>query len=136
MFGLAELCSVRPDFAQSGVSGIKIATQLFELGYKLGDVFYSNARLCSAEIDNIATQRASESKSNTRDTRFNPEVRIHKESYVLIEGFTKNCVSLNLFFSQEVIKTILSCSLSQSWVIHTFLFLPHQAVAQGQPLTV
>jgi hypothetical protein len=68
---------------------------------------------CSAEIDNIATQRASESNSNTRDTRFNPLVRIHKEFYILIEGFTKNKVSLNSFLSQEVTKTILSCSLSK-----------------------
>jgi hypothetical protein len=29
--------------------------------------------------------------------RFNPEVRIHKESYVLVERFTKNRVSLNPF---------------------------------------
>jgi hypothetical protein len=28
-----------------------------------------------------------------RDTRFNPEVQIHKESNVLIEGFTNNQVS-------------------------------------------
>jgi hypothetical protein len=43
-----------------------------------------------------------------RDKRFNPEVRIHKESYVLIEGFTKNWVSLNPFLSQGVTKMTLS----------------------------
>jgi hypothetical protein len=32
-----------------------------------------------------------------RDTRFSSEVQIHKESYVLIEGFTKNRVSVNPF---------------------------------------
>jgi hypothetical protein len=42
-----------------------------------------------------------------RDTRFSPEVRIHKESYVLVEGFTKNRVSFNPFLSQEVTKTYL-----------------------------
>jgi hypothetical protein len=35
-----------------------------------------------------------------RDTRFYSKVRIHKESYVLVEGFTKNWVSLNPFLSQ------------------------------------
>jgi hypothetical protein len=34
-----------------------------------------------------------------RDTRFSPEVQIKKESYVLIEEFTKNQVSLNPFLS-------------------------------------
>jgi hypothetical protein len=48
-----------------------------------------------------------------RDTRFNLEVQIHKESYVLIEGFTKNQISLNPFLTQVVTKTFLSCSLSQ-----------------------
>jgi hypothetical protein len=42
-----------------------------------------------------------------RDTRFNPEIQIHKESYVLVEGFIKNRVSLNPFLSQEVTKTDL-----------------------------
>jgi hypothetical protein len=45
---------------------------------------------------------------HTRDTRFNPDVQIHKESYVLVEGFTKNRVSLNPFLSQGVTKTPLS----------------------------
>jgi hypothetical protein len=40
-----------------------------------------------------------------RETRFNPDVRIHKESYVLIEELTKNQVSLNPFLSQVVTKT-------------------------------
>jgi hypothetical protein len=71
-----------------------------------------------------------------RDTRLSPEVWIHKESYVLVEGFKKNSVSLNPFLSEGVTKTLLSCSLSQRWVIQTSLILPHQAVAQGQPLTV
>jgi hypothetical protein len=66
-----------------------------------------------------------------RDTRFSFEVQIHKESYVLVDGFTKNPVSLNPFLSQGVIKTLLSCSLSQKWVIQTYLGLSHQAVAQG-----
>jgi hypothetical protein len=34
------------------------------------------------------------------DTRFNPEVWIHKESYVFVEGFTKNLFSLNPFLAQ------------------------------------
>jgi hypothetical protein len=36
--------------------------------------------------------------------RFNPEVWIHKESYVLIEELTKSRVSLNPFLSQVVTK--------------------------------
>jgi hypothetical protein len=48
-----------------------------------------------------------------KDTRFNPEVQIHKESYVLVEGFTKNRISLNPFLTQVVTKTFLSCLLSQ-----------------------
>jgi hypothetical protein len=71
-----------------------------------------------------------------RDTRFSPEVRIYKESYVLVEGFTKNHVSLNPFLSQGVTKTPLSYSLSQRRIIQTSQGSPHQAVAQGQPLTV
>jgi hypothetical protein len=35
-------------------------------------------------------------QEHMRDTRFNPKVWIHKKSYVPIEGFTKNWVSLNL----------------------------------------
>jgi hypothetical protein len=70
------------------------------------------------------------------DTRLSLEVRIHKESYVLVEGFTKNWISLDPFLSQGVTKTLLGCSLSQRWVIQIFLGLPHQAVAQGQPLTI
>jgi hypothetical protein len=46
-------------------------------------------------------------QEHTRNTRFYPEVWIHKESYVLVEGFTKNQVSLNPFLSQEVTKTYL-----------------------------
>jgi hypothetical protein len=46
-------------------------------------------------------------QEHMRDTRFSPEVRIHKESYVLVEGFTKNRVSLNPFLSQEVTKNYL-----------------------------
>jgi hypothetical protein len=42
-----------------------------------------------------------------RDMRFTPEVQIHKESYILVKGFTKNWVSLNPFLSQEVTKTNL-----------------------------
>jgi hypothetical protein len=42
-----------------------------------------------------------------RETGFYPEVRIHKESYILVEWFTKNWVSLNPFLSQEVTKTNL-----------------------------
>jgi hypothetical protein len=38
-------------------------------------------------------------QEHMRDTRFNPEVRIHKESYVLVEEFTKNRISLNPFLS-------------------------------------
>jgi hypothetical protein len=39
--------------------------------------------------------------------RFNPEVRIHKESYILVEELTKSWVSLNTFLSQVVTKTDL-----------------------------
>jgi hypothetical protein len=46
-------------------------------------------------------------QEHMRDTRFSPEVQIHKESYTLVEGFTKNQVSLNPFLSQEVTKTYL-----------------------------
>jgi hypothetical protein len=46
-------------------------------------------------------------QEHKRDMRFYLEVRIHKESYVLIEGFTKYQVSLNPFLSQEVTKTDL-----------------------------
>jgi hypothetical protein len=42
-----------------------------------------------------------------RDTRFNPEVQIHKESYVLIEELTKRRVSLNPFLPQVITKTDL-----------------------------
>jgi hypothetical protein len=51
------------------------------------------------------------------DIRFYPEVQIHKESYVIIEEFTKNRVSLNPFLSQGVTKTTLNCLLSQRWTI-------------------
>jgi hypothetical protein len=71
-----------------------------------------------------------------RDTRFNPDVRIHKESYVLVEEFTKNRVSLNPFLSEGVTKTTLSCLISQRWTIQTFQGSPHKVVAQGQPPTV
>jgi hypothetical protein len=70
------------------------------------------------------------------DTRFNPEVRIHKGFYVLVEGFTKNRVSLNPFFTQVATKTFLSCLLSQQWAIQISQGSPHKAVAQGQPLTI
>jgi hypothetical protein len=75
-------------------------------------------------------------QENMRDTRFNLEIWIHKESYILIEGFTKNWVSLNPFLSQGVTKTPLSCLLSQRWAIQTSQGSPHQVVAQGQPLTI
>jgi hypothetical protein len=39
--------------------------------------------------------------------RFNPEVRIHKESYVLVEELTKSYVFLNPFLSQVVTHTDL-----------------------------
>jgi hypothetical protein len=75
-------------------------------------------------------------QEHTRDTRFNSEVQIHKASYVLVEGFTKNRVSLNPFLSQGVAKTPLSCLLSQRWAIQTSQGSPHQAIAQGKPLTI
>jgi hypothetical protein len=71
-----------------------------------------------------------------RDMRFNPEVQIHKESYILVEGFTKNRVSLNPSLTQVVTKTNLSCSLSQRKVIQTSQGSPHKAVAQGKLLTI
>jgi hypothetical protein len=36
--------------------------------------------------------------------RFNPEVQIHKESYILVEELTKSWVSLNPFLTQVVTK--------------------------------
>jgi hypothetical protein len=42
-----------------------------------------------------------------RYIRFNPEVQIHKESRVLIEGLTKRRVSLNPFLTQVITKTDL-----------------------------
>jgi hypothetical protein len=39
--------------------------------------------------------------------RFNSEVQIHKESYILVEGLTKSRVSLNHFLTQVVSKTDL-----------------------------
>jgi hypothetical protein len=52
-------------------------------------------------------------QEHTRDTRFNPEVQIHKESNILIEQFTKNLVCLDPLLTQVVTKTFLSYSLSQ-----------------------
>jgi hypothetical protein len=46
-------------------------------------------------------------QEHTRDTRFNPEVWIHKESYVLVDGLRKSQVSLNPFLTQVVTKTNL-----------------------------
>jgi hypothetical protein len=46
-------------------------------------------------------------QEHIRDTRFNPEVQIHKESYVLVEGLTKSWVLLNPFLTQVVTKTDL-----------------------------
>jgi hypothetical protein len=46
-------------------------------------------------------------QEHMRDLRFNPEVQIHKESYILIKELTKNQVSLNIFLFQEVTKTDL-----------------------------
>jgi hypothetical protein len=75
-------------------------------------------------------------QEHVRETRFNPEVQIHKESYVLVKEFTKNQVSLNPFLPQGVTKTPLSFLLSQRWAIQTSQGSPHQAVAQGQPITI
>jgi hypothetical protein len=52
-------------------------------------------------------------QEHMRDTRVYPKVHIHKESYVIVEEFTKKQVSLNSFLSQGVTKTTLSCLLSQ-----------------------
>jgi hypothetical protein len=71
-----------------------------------------------------------------RDTKFSPEDQINKECYVLVEGITKNRVSLNPFLSQGVTKTPLSCSLSQRRVIQISQDSPHKVVAQRQPLTI
>jgi hypothetical protein len=73
---------------------------------------------------------------HTGDTRFNLKVQIHKESYILVEEFIKNWVSLNPFLSQGVTKTTLSCLLSQRWATQIFQGSPHKAVAQGEPLTI
>jgi hypothetical protein len=70
------------------------------------------------------------------DTRFDLEIRIHKEFYVLVEGFTKNQISLNPFLSQGVSKMTLSCLLSEQWVVQISQGSPHKEVAQGQPLSV
>jgi hypothetical protein len=40
----------------------------------------------------------------TRDTRFYPKDQVHKESYILIEEFTKSSVSLNAFLTQVITK--------------------------------
>jgi hypothetical protein len=71
-----------------------------------------------------------------RDTRCSPEVQIHKESYILVEGLTKSQVSLNPFLTQVITKMLLSYLLSQRWVIQTSQGSPHKAVGQGQPLTI
>jgi hypothetical protein len=39
--------------------------------------------------------------------RFNSKIRIHKESYILVEELTKSQVSLNPFLTQLVTKTDL-----------------------------
>jgi hypothetical protein len=46
-------------------------------------------------------------QEHVRDMRFNPEVQIHKESYVLVKGLTKCRVSMNPFLTQVVTKTNL-----------------------------
>jgi hypothetical protein len=46
-------------------------------------------------------------QEHKRDTRFNLEVRIHKESYILVEELTKSRVSLNPFLTHVVTKTDL-----------------------------
>jgi hypothetical protein len=46
-------------------------------------------------------------QEHTRDTIFYPKVQIHKEAYILVEGFTKNRIPLNHFLSQKVTKTDL-----------------------------
>jgi hypothetical protein len=65
-----------------------------------------------------------------------PDVRIHKESYVLIEELTKSRVSLNPFLSHVVTKTDLELLTITKGVIQTSQGSPHKAGAQEQPLTV
>jgi hypothetical protein len=65
-----------------------------------------------------------------------PDVRIHKESYVLIEELTKSRVSLNPFLSHVVTKTDLELLTITKGVIQTSQGSPHKTVAQEQPLTV
>jgi hypothetical protein len=50
--------------------------------------------------------------------RIYAKVQIHKESYILVEGFTKNKVSLNPSLSQEVTKTNLQL-LTNTTMGHT-----------------
>jgi hypothetical protein len=68
--------------------------------------------------------------------RFNPEVWIYKESYILVEELTKSQVSLNPFFSQVVTNTDLELLTVTNAIIQTSLGSPHKAVAQEQPLTI
>jgi hypothetical protein len=67
-----------------------------------------------------------------RDTRFNFEARIHKESYILIEGFTKNRVSLDPFLTQDVLELLTITTR----VIQIFQDTPHKAVAQEKSLII
>jgi hypothetical protein len=46
-------------------------------------------------------------QEHTRDTRFNPDVWIHKESYILVDRLTKSRVSLNPFLTHVVTKADL-----------------------------
>jgi hypothetical protein len=68
--------------------------------------------------------------------RFNPEVQIHKESYILVEELTKSRVSLNPFLTQLVTKTDLELLTITKMGNTNFQGSPHKTVAQGQPLTV
>jgi hypothetical protein len=53
-----------------------------------------------------SSSKTSKCKS-TRETRFNHEVQIHKGSYILVEGFIKDRVSLNSFLTQVCHKDVL-----------------------------
>jgi hypothetical protein len=70
-----------------------------------------------------------------RDTRFNPEVRIHKESYILIKGFKESGLS-QPFPHSSCHKDVLELLTITIRIIQTFQGSPHKAIAQGQPLTV
>jgi hypothetical protein len=54
------------------------------------------------QVDKVTTKQVN--VRMTGDTIFYPEVRTHKESYILVEVLTKSRVSLNPFLTQVITK--------------------------------